>query len=181
MIPVNVKKISFHPPSRSYAVMLKEIDGNRILPVIVGSFEAQAIALAIEYVETPRPLTHDLIGAVISGVDAQLKTIKISRLSEGVFYASMVIETDELGQCIIDARPSDALAVGLRLKVPILVHEEVMAEAGVPEGSIEEKPVKKTRMKMSVQEIEKKLEQAIEKEEYEKAAILRDKIKNMTA
>ena len=61
MIPVTVKKISFHPPSRSYAVMLKEIEGQRVLPVIVGSFEAQAIALAMEYVETPRPLTHDLI------------------------------------------------------------------------------------------------------------------------
>jgi len=181
MIPVTVKKISFHPPSRSYAVMLKEIEGQRVLPVIVGSFEAQAIALAMEYVETPRPLTHDLIGAVISGVEAKLMTIKISRLSDGVFYANMEIETEETGKSVIDARPSDALAVGLRLKVPIFVHEDVMAEAGVPEDSIEDKLVKKTKMKISVKEIEKKLELAIEKEEYEKAAILRDKIKNMTA
>ena len=93
----------------------------------------------------------------------------------------MEIETDESGQSIIDARPSDALAVGLRLKVPIFVHEDVMAKAGVPEDSIEDKPVKKTKMKISVKEIEKKLKLAIEKEEYEKAAILRDKIKNMTA
>ena len=83
MIPVKVKKISYHPPSRSYAVILQEITGERCLPVIVGSFEAQSIALAIEVVDTPRPLTHDLICDMITGINGVLKTVKINNLSDG--------------------------------------------------------------------------------------------------
>ena len=82
MIAVKVNKISFHPPSRSYAVILKEIDGERRLPVIVGAFEAQSIALALEYMETPRPLTHDLIGNIIKGIGSKLKTVKITTLKD---------------------------------------------------------------------------------------------------
>lgn len=181
MIPVEVKKISFHPSSRSYAVLLKELEGERVLPVIVGSFEAQAIALAMEYVETPRPLTHDLIGAVISGVDATLKAIKITHLNEGVFYAQMEMNQTNGVQCSVDARPSDALAVGLRLKVPIFVHEDVMGEASVLQDTLDDVSKKGKQPVVSIQDVQKKLERAIEKEEYEKAAILRDKIKDMTA
>ena len=97
MIAVKVHKISFHPPSRSYAVILKEIDGERRLPVIVGAFEAQSIALALEYMETPRPLTHDLIGNIIKGIESSLKTVKITSLKEGVFYARLEIEGDGIG------------------------------------------------------------------------------------
>ena len=75
MVPVKVQKISFHPPSRSYAVILSEINGERKLPVIVGSFEAQSIALALEAMETPRPLTHDLIGLLINEIDANSKIL----------------------------------------------------------------------------------------------------------
>ena len=121
MIAVKVNKISFHPPSRSYAVILKEIDGERRLPVIVGAFEAQSIALALEYMETPRPLTHDLIGNIIKGIGSKLKTVKITTLKEGVFFASLEISGDGIGERSIDSRPSDALAVALRLQAPILV------------------------------------------------------------
>ncbi len=76
MIPVQVEKITYHPPSRSYAVILKEIDGDRQLPVIVGTFEAQSIALAMEYMDTPRPLTHDLIGNIL-GVVVAYSVLKI--------------------------------------------------------------------------------------------------------
>ena len=89
MIPVTVHKITFHPPSRSYAVILKEIDEDRSLPVIVGSFEAQSIALAMENAESPRPLTHDLIGSLIHEIESKLIAVKITDLIDGVFYARM--------------------------------------------------------------------------------------------
>ena len=85
MIPVKVEKISYHASSRSYAVLLKEIGGERLLPVVVGSFEAQSIALALEVVEAPRPLTHDLICEMIQGIDATLKTVNISDLNDYIF------------------------------------------------------------------------------------------------
>jgi len=121
MIPVKVQKISFHPPSRSYAVILKEIQGERRLPVIVGAFEAQSIALALEFMETPRPLTHDLVGNIIKGVDGKLNAIMITELNEGVFYARLEISGECIGERSIDSRPSDALAVALRLQSPIFV------------------------------------------------------------
>ena len=148
MIPVKVLKISYHPESRSYAVILKEISGEICLPVIVGSYEAQSIALAIEVVETPRPLTHDLICDVITGIDGSLKTVRVSHLTDGVFYAQMELESDVIGNRIIDARPSDAIAVALRMKAPILVAPSVLKDAGVKEDMLKDakKPRKKTRI-----------------------------------
>ena len=179
MIPVKVLKISYHPESRSYAVILKEITGEKCLPVIVGSFEAQSIALAIEVVDTPRPLTHDLICDVITGIDGKLKTVKINHLKDGVFYAQMELESNIFGNRVIDARPSDAIAVALRLNSPILVAPRVLAEAGVKEDTL--RNVKKPRNKsdLSLKALKKKLKKAVEEEEYEFAAKLRDKISNL--
>ena len=179
MIPVKIQKISYHPPSRSYAVILKEITGKRCLPVIVGSFEAQSIALAIESVDTPRPLTHDLICDMITGINGELKTVKISNLSDGVFYAKMALETMEIGEKIIDARPSDAIAVALRMNTPILVSPEVMNEASVLEDSLVENKTPNKKVRISVDALKEKLKSAIEKEEYEMAAKLRDRISEM--
>ncbi len=138
MIPVKVLKISYHPPSRSYAVILKEITGKKCLPVIVGSFEAQSIALAIEVVDTPRPLTHDLICDVITGIDGSLKTVRVNHLQDGVFFAQLELESDDFGNRVIDARPSDAIAVALRMNTPILVAPKVIKEAGVDEDTLTE-------------------------------------------
>ena len=181
MIAVKVHKISFHPPSRSYAVILKEIDGERRLPVIVGAFEAQSIALALEYMETPRPLTHDLIGNIIKGIDSNLKTVKITRLKEGVFYACLEIDGKNIGERSIDSRPSDALAVALRLKSPILVAEDVMSEAALmPDiGSEENEGLDSADWTPSLNSLEKKLQEAIDGEEYERAAEIRDQIKEI--
>ncbi|MAD51503.1 MAG: DUF151 domain-containing protein [Candidatus Marinimicrobia bacterium] len=183
MIAVKVHKISFHPPSRSYAVILKEIDGERRLPVIVGAFEAQSIALALEYMETPRPLTHDLIGNIIKGIDSSLKTVKITSLKEGVFYARLEIEGDGIGDRSIDARPSDALAVALRLQSPILVSDNVMTEAAMmPDiGKEEEEGLESADWAPSLNSLEKKLQEAIEGEEYERAAEIRDQINDIKA
>ncbi|MFQ6677215.1 MAG: bifunctional nuclease domain-containing protein [Fidelibacterota bacterium] len=181
MIPVKVHKISFHPPSRSYAVILKEIEGERRLPVIVGAFEAQSIALALEFMETPRPLTHDLVGNIIKGIDGKLNTIKITKLKDGVFYARLEISIKGTGRRSIDSRPSDALAIALRLQAPILVAESVMADAGMmPDIQGEnEKELDISEWIPSLSSLEKKLRSAIDEEKYELAAKIRDQIKEM--
>ena len=183
MIAVKVNKISFHPPSRSYAVILKEIDGERRLPVIVGAFEAQSIALALEYMDPPRPLTHDLIGNIIKGIGSKLKTVKITTLKEGVFYASLEIGGDGIGERSIDSRPSDALAVALRLQAPILVEEDVMSEASMLSdiSSEEEEALDSADWAPSLNSLEKRLQEAIDGEEYERAAKIRDQIKEIKA
>ena len=183
MIAVKVNKISFHPPSRSYAVILKEIDGERRLPVIVGAFEAQSIALALEYMDPPRPLTHDLIGNIIKGIGSKLKTVKITTLKEGVFFASLEISGDGIGERSIDSRPSDALAVALRLQAPILVEEDVMSEASMLSdiSSEEEEALDSADWAPSLNSLEKRLQEAIDGEEYERAAKIRDQIKEIKA
>ena len=179
MIPVKVLKISYHPESRSYAVILKEISGEICLPVIVGSYEAQSIALAIEVVETPRPLTHDLICDVITGIDGSLKTVRVSHLTDGVFYAQMELESDVIGNRIIDARPSDAIAVALRMKAPILVAPRVLKDAGVKEDMLKDAKKPRKKPEYSLEALKEKLNEAVEEEEYEFAAKLRDKISGL--
>ncbi len=179
MIPVKVLKISYHPESRSYAVILKEITGEKCLPVIVGSFEAQSIALAIEVVDTPRPLTHDLICDVITGINGKLKAVKVSQLKDGVFYAQIELESLEIGNRVIDARPSDAIAVALRMNAPILVAPNVLDFAGVNEGSLTETKIPTKKPTISLKGLKDKLKKAVEEEEYEMAAKLRDKISSI--
>ena len=180
MIPVKVTKISYHSESKSYAVILKEITGDKCIPVIVGSFEAQSIALAIESVDTPRPLTHDLICDIITGIDSIINTVRINSLEEGVFFAQLEIKSKKLGKRNIDARPSDAIAIALRMNTPIFVASKVLDDAGVLEESLEqqEKP-KEKRPELSIQSLKDKMQSAIDDEEYEIAARLRDKISQL--
>ena len=178
MIPVKVQKITYYHPNRSYAVILKELDGDRRLPVLIGAFEAQSIAMAMEYMETPRPLTHDLITNLIKGIDANLSSVKIIKLKDGVFYSVLDIQLNKIGHREIDSRPSDALAIALRMHAPILVSKEIMNEAIIlekdlqnVEDEIEQQP--------TIETLEKQLQKAIDEEEYEVAARIRDKIKNI--
>jgi len=177
MIPVKVQKISFHPPSRSYAVILSEINGTRKLPVIVGAFEAQSIALALESMDTPRPLTHDLIGLLIKEVEANLVAVRITSLEEGVFYATLDINGKITGKRSVDSRPSDAIAVGLRMQAPIMIAEKLFDEAGI-ENEDEDIPGE-TSISLSVKELEDRLQVAVEGEKYEVAAKIRDQIKEL--
>ncbi|MDG1848507.1 MAG: bifunctional nuclease family protein [Candidatus Marinimicrobia bacterium] len=178
MIPVKVEKISYHPSSRSYAVLLKDERSDLFLPILVGSFEAQSIALAIEVVDTPRPLTHDLICDLITKVDGKLLAVNISKLNDGVFYASLKLSGDNFGTKTIDARPSDAISIALRLNAQIYVTAEVIEEAGVGEDEV---ILDKQNIlpKYSVEDLEIKLKKAVEEEEYEKAARIRDKLKDL--
>ncbi|MEC9007547.1 MAG: bifunctional nuclease family protein [Candidatus Neomarinimicrobiota bacterium] len=177
MIPVKIKKISYYHPSRSYAVILEEINGNRSLPVLVGAYEAQSIAMAMEFVETPRPLTHDLIVNLIKKIDGKLSAVKITKIEDGVYFSSIDIQSKILGHRYIDSRPSDALAIALRMHTPILVAKEVMDEAIVWE---EDSLIIEDEIKQSpeLETLEEQLQKAIEKEEYEIAARIRDKIKD---
>lgn len=179
MIPVKVNKISYHSKSKSYAVILKEVEGERCMPVIIGSFEAQSIALAIEEVDTPRPLTHDLICDFISTVDVSLKAIKIYSLNEGVYFAKIIIISERMGEQIIDARPSDAIAVALRMHTPMLVSKKVFEQASVEEKLLFQEKERKKINEDPLPELKREMELAIEKEEYELAAELRDKINKL--
>ena len=175
MIPVKIQKISYYHPNRSYAVILKELEGNRKLPVLVGAYEAQSIAMAMEYLETPRPLTHDLIVNLINGIEGKLSSVKITKLEDGVFFSILDIQSNSLGHREIDSRPSDALAVALRMHSPILVANDIMEKAIILEND-SEKIVNDIQEEPQIQLLERQLQKAIDKEEYEMAARIRDKI-----
>ena len=175
MIPVKIQKISYYHPNRSYAVILKELDGDRKLPVLVGAYEAQSIAMAMEYLETPRPLTHDLIVNLINGIEGKLSSVKITKLEDGVFFSILDIQSNSLGHREIDSRPSDALAIALRMHSPILVANDIMEEAIILEND-SEKIVNDIQEEPQIQLLERQLQKAIDKEEYEMAARIRDKI-----
>ncbi len=176
----------------SFALVLGEELGNRRLPIIIGVFEAQAIAVQIENIVPNRPMTHDLFKSFAEGLNYTLKEIVISDLSEGIFYAKIVCG-DDLREVEIDSRPSDAIAIGLRFNVPIYTFESILSEAGIvasapneEEESDEDELVRETlRTKGSFNEqirdmsndvLQKMLDEALAKEEYEKAAKIRDEL-----
>jgi len=174
----------------AYALLLKELDGNRRLPIIIGSYEAQAIALEIEGIKPPRPLTHDLLKNLIDNLGATVLEVFIDELRDNTFFAKIVIEVSALTN-EIDSRPSDAIALAVRTKSPIYVAENVMKSAAfIPSEELspdsemqsdvfeEEKPKSKEARLAALQS---RLREAIDKEEYERAAKLRDDIKNLTS
>ncbi len=125
---MTIKGLMIDPITNMPIVILKDSDGDRVLPIWVGVFEANAIALQIENIPTPRPMTHDLLKNILSEIEANVDRIVVSELRENTFYA--MIYLDRGGQIIaIDARPSDAIALALRTKSPIYVEESVVENA----------------------------------------------------
>lgn len=182
-LQVEIAKISFYPPSKGYAVILKEVDGERQLPVIVGAFEAQAIALAIEGIEMPRPMTHDLLSNLLETLEVEVKEIVINKLVEGTFYAKIYIESFQFGEREIDSRPSDAIALALRVNAPVFVNKKVMQEAGVilaDQEEIEEFKFDSADVSKGAL-LQEELEKAIDVENYELAAKLRDKLNTLNS
>jgi len=189
MIEVEVVKIAFYPPSKGYAVLLKEVHGDKQLPVIVGAFEAQAIALALEGMKMPRPMTHDLISNILEDMGADVKEVIITDLIDGTFYAKIAMDFNEYESKNVDSRPSDAIAIALRVGAPVYVSEGVMSEAGVvaeelegvtEEGeSLSEESITQESSGESLVELQEALKKAIDAEDYEKAAKLRDKIQRI--
>ncbi len=182
----------------AYALILNENEGNRRLPIIIGTFEAQAIALELEHIKPPRPMTHDLMRNIIQSFESFVKYIFINNLKDGTFYAQVVYEHNgsEVEQ---DARPSDAIALAIRFKAPIYTSPHVLNEAGIvseeDQGDVSSKASSEGAMAGAnipgtapstassgstsgdrLKQLEKKLEHAIKNEDYEKAAQIRDEI-----
>lgn len=187
-IQVDILGLSTSPSSAgAYALILKETNGKRKLPIIIGAFEAQSIALELEGMKPPRPLTHDLMKSIIDTFAVSLNEVCINELRDGTFYAKLSVEglsdTQE-----IDSRPSDAIALAVRYGVPIFVDEEVLSEAGIVSEDVEEEDddITKSKENTPTKQFTTKLEQlqsglkdAIESEDYEKAAKIRDEIKKL--
>lgn len=133
-VQVEILGISTSPSSNgAYALILQESDGQRRLPIVIGAFEAQAIALEMEGIRPPRPMTHDLMKISMETLGAALVEVVINDLNDGTFYAQLILDTTSVE---IDARPSDAIALAVRFQAPIYVSEEVINEAGfIPEGN----------------------------------------------
>lgn len=172
----------------SFTLVLNEVNGDRRLPIIIGMFEAQAIAIEMEKLAPTRPLTHDLFKSFAKSFDFSIEEIHISDIQEGVFF-SKIICTDGIRQKNIDARPSDAVAIALRFNSPIYTTEEVLSVAGITSdemGQEDPKPeTEKKRVKVKSQnnlttlsndELNSMLGEAIANEEYERAAKIRDEI-----
>lgn len=176
--------------SGSFALVLGETNGKRRLPIIIGMFEAQAIAIEIEKIIPNRPMTHDLFKSFAQSFNFEVEEILISDLKEGVFFAKIVC-SNGIKQIDVDARPSDAIAIGLRFNVPIYTYETVLSEAGIvltdETEEDEPKPKKETVQKsrqpeseklkdLSSDKLNKLLEDALAAEDYEKAAKIRDEM-----
>ena len=180
-VQVDILGLQTSPASGgAYALILKEVEGNRRLPIIIGAFEAQSIALEIEGIKPPRPLTHDLMKNILESLDTELTEITISELKEGTFFALLSFDNQE-----IDARPSDAIALAVRFGVPIFVAEKVMDEAAfLPESEDQEasttsKAITGETGLTKLEAIRAQLNEAIEREDYERAAKLRDEIRKI--
>jgi bifunctional DNase/RNase len=186
--------------SGSFALVLGESPGSRRLPIIIGMFEAQAIAIEIEKIVPNRPMTHDLFKSFAHSFNYSVKEIVISDLKEGVFFAKIVCDNG-METVEIDSRPSDAIAIGIRFDAPIYTYEKIMSEAGIVLSDEKEdediselkKPVEKSsspgssstptsksdfdKLKnMPMDKLNELLEKMIQSEDYEKAAKIRDEI-----
>ena len=139
LVPVEVRGLLQDPATRSPILILRERGGERFLPIWIGLFEAQAIALSLEGIEAPRPLTHDLLSSFLAALDTTVDRVVVSDLREGTFFATIELLGAQ-GAVALDARPSDAVALSLRCRAPLFVDERVFSAARHerPEGETEE-------------------------------------------
>ena len=200
LVKLTIKGISYSQTQNgAYALILNEVDGDRKLPIVIGAFEAQSIAIALEKeIKPPRPLTHDLFKSFSDRFDIVIKQVIIHKLVDGVFYSSIICERDKIEE-IIDARTSDAIALALRFQAPIFTYKNILDKAGIylnanplenegrdmdedgvlsnPETfGMEEVQKEEGYKKFSLSELHELLESAVQDEDYEKAAKIRDEI-----
>jgi uncharacterized protein len=177
--------------SNSYAVILGEVGGSRRLPIVIGGFEAQAIAVALENMHPSRPLTHDLMKNFMTSFDIALQEVYICDLQEGIFYSKLVCFTAN-DTIEIDSRTSDALALAVRFGCPIYVYENILDQAGVASeqvqtetasSPIENNPTKKGNdlSSLTLSELNDLLNEVLEQEDYIKAIDIRDEIAKRNA
>ena len=166
--------------NEAFALVLADKNSNLKLPIIIGSVEAQSIALALEKYESRRPLTHDLFKSFINNYSINVKEVVINRFREGVFYSQLVCEKD--GETsVFDARTSDSVALALRFGCPIYTNQQVLDEAGVmieEDENDDENHQDSDFEERSIEELKNMMEEAVEEEDYELASILRDEIKS---
>ena len=196
LIRLNIKGISYSQTQNgAYALILNEVDGERKLPIVIGAFEAQSIAIALEKeIRPPRPLTHDLFKTFSDKFNIIVKQVIIHKLVDGVFYSSLICEKDNHEE-IIDARTSDAIALALRFQAPIFTYQNILDKAGIylqinPEEEdkktdeqlnepleieIESKETNNLQSK-TLSELKSLLKDAVNNEDYEMAAKVRDEI-----
>ncbi len=192
-IRLNVLGISYsQTQTGAYALVLSEENGKRRIPIIVGGFEAQAIAIQLEGLKPPRPLTHDLFYNFAKTFNIDIIEVTINKLEEGVFHSKLTC--DDGKQIVeIDTRTSDAIALALRFKCPIFTTEEIIDKSGIildfgeekmsmtdkeseEEIEVEETTSAKELAKLDIEELKKMLEEAVGKENYEKASLIRDEL-----
>lgn len=196
LVKLTIKGISYSQTQNgAYALILNEVDGERKLPIVIGAFEAQSIAIALEKeIKPPRPLTHDLFKTFSDRFGIIVKQVIIHKLVDGVFYSSIICERDNVEE-IIDARTSDAIALALRFNAPIFTYKNILDKAGVflnlnppednspnddilsePETFDSDENTAPGFSKHSLEELYNLLEEAVQNEDYEKAAQIRDEI-----
>ena len=198
LIKLTIKGISYsQTQTGAYALVLSEMEGSRTLPIIIGAFEAQSIAIALEKeIRPPRPLTHDLFKTFSDRFSIEIKEVIIHKLIDGVFFSSLICQKDGVEE-VIDARTSDAIAIAVRFQAPIFTYENILDKAGVflkiedelglndlseteeiSLGTQDLLKVDNTSLdsKVSVSELNDQLEKAVADENYELAAKIRDEI-----
>ncbi|TJY36936.1 bifunctional nuclease family protein [Pontimicrobium aquaticum] len=197
LVRLNIKGISYSQTQNgAYALILSEVDGDRKLPIVIGAFEAQSIAIALEKeIKPPRPLTHDLFKNFSDRFDIVVKQVIIHKLVDGVFYSSLICERDKIEE-IIDARTSDAIALALRFQAPIFTYKNILDKAGIYLKVNKEDEQKADNILVdevlaeeietsagqdnfkgkTLKELQKMLDQAVTNEDYETAARIRDEI-----
>jgi len=198
LVRLNIKGISYSQTQNgAYALILNEVDGDRKLPIVIGAFEAQSIAIALEKeIKPPRPLTHDLFKNFSDRFGIVVKQVIIHKLVDGVFYSSLICERDKIEE-IIDARTSDAIALALRFNAPIFTYKNILDKAGIylkvnPEKEDEDSGDNILMDEILAEEIETKasvnyknktleelhamIDEAVANEDYETAARIRDEI-----
>ena len=198
LVRLNIKGISYsQTQSGAYALVLSEVDGSRTLPIVIGAFEAQSIAIALEKeIKPPRPLTHDLFKSFADRFHIIIKQVIIHKLVDGVFYSSLICERDKIEE-IIDTRTSDAIALATRFNAPIFTYENILDKAGIYlkmkdtlsiendplslENIVDEPSSDPTFAKYSLKQLNEKLNEAINHEDYELAANIRDEINKRTS
>ncbi|MDP3312904.1 bifunctional nuclease family protein [Lutibacter sp.] len=198
LVRLNIQGISYsQTQSGAYALVLSEVDGNRTLPIVIGPFEAQSIVIALEKeIKPPRPLTHDLFKSFADRFNIVIKQVIIHKLSDGVFFSSLICERDKIEE-IIDSRTSDAIALATRFNAPIFTYENILDKAGIIlkiQDEITFQKVKTTVEDLindpssanklaeeTLDQLNSKLNEAIQNEDYELAAKIRDEISKRTS
>jgi bifunctional DNase/RNase len=203
-VQVDILGLSINPNSqRAYALLLREVDGNRKLPIVIGEPEAQAIANELEGIRPQRPMTHDLLRNIIEALGASVREIVIHAIKDGTFYASIIFEYSDIE---IDARPSDAIALAVRCNAPMYIDDAILEESALSPEEFQEseeetddtddtvrgheefeeastrKTVSRDQLELPLterQRLEQELDQAIKVEDYEAAANIRDSLRKL--